>query len=733
MLRLLQVLAGLAAGVAIAEGAFWLRDDGAFPHLNVYVEDSELGVRLRPGAKQRVRFGGNPTTSVRINVQGFRGEDWPPDPRDSILVVGDSQVFGLGVEENETFSARLATLTNRPVLNAGVPTLGPPEMLQLARELVASHKPRTVVLTINMVNDLFEIARRNRERHRVWDGWAVRIETAPVSTIWFPFREPIMRKSHLVYAGRRFTYEQTAPVIGALPSEGSWKDLTKLDGSLHAAETAAAASDKSADRYLEELTARDQAAQKVDQALVKWAVAKEADLDEVEVEKQLVTARGNPGDIVASGFASESARPEDLAAYHLLRAAHARRHEGGDTAITADMVRRAVEYRQALERRAGAANDAALRDASVAWQAALGKLHDLRREPLSLAKPTSPLDAALEDLARLCRAAGCEPMVVVLPIDLQVAAAEWRKYGREPQDVHEIALLSERITRSATHLGIRAVDTLAALTAAEPGAFLQRDIHMTAKGHAAVAESIAAELSRPAPFAQPTGALPEGRSRVPSVEEFRRTPENVVRGSGKAGCETVQIDEWLRVQCRKGPGNTPRRAMLVQGSRDSFFNANADVMSVVAPVVPGTPLVVDLIWADRTQRLTATRESDGIITGVLEPPVRRVTPVVAPSLYERALCDCARALDSTDDCRDLYGATSAECLATYPVPTLALDNCRRLVACAQGFPGNLPSCPPGSAIAGGTNQCFPLCSDAVPCATGTCVAWPDTRVCMGGP
>lgn len=51
-------IAGVAIGLAIAEGAFYLRDDGAFPHLNVYQADEGLGLRLRPGATQRVKFGG---------------------------------------------------------------------------------------------------------------------------------------------------------------------------------------------------------------------------------------------------------------------------------------------------------------------------------------------------------------------------------------------------------------------------------------------------------------------------------------------------------------------------------------------------------------------------------------------------------------------------------------------------------------------------------------------------
>src|SRR3954452_16895513 len=104
-LRVGQVVAGLMAGGALAEGVFWMRDRGAFPHVNFYVPDARLGVRLRPGATERIAFGDKPVTRVRINRDGYRGAALPP-PRDGeILVLGDSQVFGLGVEEQETFAA----------------------------------------------------------------------------------------------------------------------------------------------------------------------------------------------------------------------------------------------------------------------------------------------------------------------------------------------------------------------------------------------------------------------------------------------------------------------------------------------------------------------------------------------------------------------------------------------------------------------------------------------------
>jgi hypothetical protein len=195
-----QVLVGLGLGAGIAEWAFHSRDDGAFPHVNFYVADAELGVRLEPGASMRFRLRQNPVSDIHVNSRGFRGPEWPEPAAGEVLVVGDSQVFGLGVDDDATFSARLAATAGRTVLNAGVPTYGPREYLATARELLAERKVASVVVVLNFVNDPFELERPNRERHAVWDGWAVRSETAPPSVTEFPGRRWLFSRSHAVYA-----------------------------------------------------------------------------------------------------------------------------------------------------------------------------------------------------------------------------------------------------------------------------------------------------------------------------------------------------------------------------------------------------------------------------------------------------------------------------------------------------------------------------------------------------
>ena len=61
---LLKVWLGLTLGLGLAELAFHVRDDGAFPHLNLYAADARLGVRLEPNTAMRLRVADNAVTTV---------------------------------------------------------------------------------------------------------------------------------------------------------------------------------------------------------------------------------------------------------------------------------------------------------------------------------------------------------------------------------------------------------------------------------------------------------------------------------------------------------------------------------------------------------------------------------------------------------------------------------------------------------------------------------------------
>jgi hypothetical protein len=478
---LAQIGLGLGLGLVLTEVAFTTRDQGAFPHVNFYVPDTELGARLEPGASMAFRLGDNPLTHISVNSHGYRGSEWPsaaPD-RAEILTVGDSQVFGLGVDDDQTFSAVLAEQLDRTVLNAGVPTYGPPEYFSTTQAVLAERPVGTVVYVLNFLNDPFELERRNVDRHAIWDGWAVQIETAPRpdDIVEFPGRRWLMSKSHTVYAARRWWHSSDeawfARVDRGLPSEGAWTDLL-VDGDL--TRTRVSHAELEATLLITDAETRTQkliaALAELDEDLQRA----EADLThETGRDEQILAAR--PGAIIRDRY-SESAR---------------------DIEVTAEV------YQAALERRRERVAVRKRYDAlASARQQLLAKLEGVpvpaRPAAPEPRRPPSVFGAHFAELRSLCDRNGAELLVVMLPFDVQVSADEWAKYGVEDgPDMAATLVLIDDAMASAAQLGIATLDATPILRAAEPGAFLDADIHMTPKGHAALAKALADALTLPKP------------------------------------------------------------------------------------------------------------------------------------------------------------------------------------------------------------------------------------------
>lgn len=495
-----QIGLGLFMGLAATEWVFTARADGAFPHVNLYVPDDALGARLEPNATMRFALHSNPLSVIHTNERGFRGPDWPaPAPAErpgtgDILVVGDSQVFGLGVNDDETFSAKLAQSTGRTVINGGVPTYGPLEYLATTRELLEERRPGTVVYVLNFVNDPFELARPNAERHAIWDGWAVRIETAPVQVSQFPGRKWLFQKSHAFYAVRRFWHDRTAhedtSASHSFPSEGVWTDLLAL-------------TEQSQDATRAEEATRDRIrTQRL--AAVREAIRDVRDNEEridrlVTEDRQAVYMLSrkaeyygkSPGDIVRDRY-SESGRPIKLTAEHIRAATRARRE------LEERLAKRKRARDQELAR--ALANRTPLVETAHRAQARAS-------EPVESTRFRSVFAEHLREVADACAAHGAELVVVALPIDIQVSAQEWTKYGEEPVDMSESLVLLADLVHDARALGARTLDATLPLRDAEPGAFLDGDIHMTPKGHAALAHALVDVLAEPAP-GPPPGPLP---------------------------------------------------------------------------------------------------------------------------------------------------------------------------------------------------------------------------------
>ena len=732
-----QVVIGLGLGAAIAEVAFSSRADGAFPHVNFYVPDPELGVRLEPGATMRFQLRENPLSTIHVNAEGYRGGDWPAPREDDVIVVGDSQVFGLGVEDDATFSAGLATRSGRTVLNGGVPTYGPQEYLAVAREQLARRRVKTVVVALNFVNDPFEVDRPNRERHAVWDGWAVRIETAPAHVSAFPGRKWLFSRSHAMYALRRWLHERgTAdapesaelgdPVDLGTPSEGNLHDLVLASQQAHAAVIVAQDDARKSLKDSEQrLVALGQEFRQTDERLTSMV-------------EQHVLDRGQPGDIVVEEL-SESGREVRLTAAMIRKIASAR-----------------GQYVQALLRdRAAAENEAAR--TLVAKQDSLSGERQLLRARIAagvpeLPRPPSVFRAYLQEFKALCDEHGAELVVVALPIDVQVDPSEWRKYGvTDAPGMDESLVLLGDLIADATALGLRSLDATAALRGAEPGAFLDHDIHMTAKGHAALADALAATLSTPlaVPLSPPRPGLPEGRSFVPDADEWGARGEVKVTGSTAAGCSTQIQREWLRVQCRRQKPRDRFDAVVVREGDDpaTMVMRTADGLSLVTPLTIGAPITARFYKKSGVQdleiRWPAGPDGKPKFTGAFVDVPAEPPPADPHADAIAALCACHEKMTGEQFCNEPTSSDEYEPAACKPScgqlwgdPDLLAAcsashaDCPDKLACAQNDPLAAPTCPEGQVHAFASNACFAACDPAHPCAHGTCTPWHGGAVCV---
>jgi len=706
-------------GLLLTEGIFWMRDEGAFPHLNVYVADPTLGVRLKPGATQRVAFGGSPVTEVRINASGLRGADLPAPSENEIVFIGDSQVFGLGVEETETASAELARKLNRPVINAGVPTYGPPEYNAALEAILAARKPKIAVYVVNFSNDFFEAVRPNTERHAVWDGWAVRKETAPLSIASFPGRDFLFNRSHAVYALRRLWYQAQHPEAddrGGLPSEGTAKDLLGRAADLEPAhadahtETARRAALRRTEiRFAEQ---RAEAAAITLEATVSAAlvVQESAELSEVGTSSTGVTyrsVRANPGDIVEVAWGEE----------------------GRDTVATAKLIRQGALLRAKLEAeirkraQADAANYGSIVKLIEERDQAASALTAIRAAPLDIVRAHSPVGQQIARAKAICDAHGTRLVVVGLPLDVMVFPSAWAKYGSEPVDLGPAAVLMTDLLEAAEAMGVTALDATPALREAGEAAFLPREFHLTPKGHKALANAVAGAIEARPPLPRPKG-LPPNRSPFPRLNDWPHG-EIAVAGSTAAGCETKRIREYFSIRCPSRPGSKPLGGALIKGGQgDVVLGVRGEVLTLIAPVPPGEELIADLFWSDRTQRVVIRWPAGDIVFDAFFEPKRPPGAPPPSTASGDAACACHREVNGASSCEKFLGDESAACAATYK------GRCKEILACSLGDPLAVPACPKGEVSAGALGRCRPLCSSEAPCSTGSCLSFGGGGVCV---
>jgi lysophospholipase L1-like esterase len=132
----------------------------------LFMQDPEIGVRLRPGASAHFKTS-EFETDIIINSSGARdSEIWPKPPHERrIVVLGDSLVMSIQVQASQTFCARLQQRLNTHqtpgspysrVINAGVQGYGPVEELRFFERVARRFEPDIVLVAVYVGNDAME-------------------------------------------------------------------------------------------------------------------------------------------------------------------------------------------------------------------------------------------------------------------------------------------------------------------------------------------------------------------------------------------------------------------------------------------------------------------------------------------------------------------------------------------------------------------------------------------------
>ena len=156
--RFALVVGGIFIALALCEGLIWLAPQKLLPARlqevtkrlalyrsseGMFVGDSELLFKIRPNYDAIVDhpdYHVQVTTRLNLDGVGFRGGILGGPPW--AVAVGDSFTFGVGVEHEATWAARLARALGREVINLGIPAQGPPQYTRVLKRYGLQMRPK---------------------------------------------------------------------------------------------------------------------------------------------------------------------------------------------------------------------------------------------------------------------------------------------------------------------------------------------------------------------------------------------------------------------------------------------------------------------------------------------------------------------------------------------------------------------------------------------------------------
>ena len=149
------------AGLRLAGGS-----EAAPVFQQLFLQDPIVGYRLKPGASARFRTA-DFDTEILINSSGTRDREIGPKAADEhrIVVLGDSLVLAVQVQQGETFTAVLEKRLNAHrvpgeahyrVINAGIQGYGPVEELTFFEHVASRFEADVVLVGVFVGNDAME-------------------------------------------------------------------------------------------------------------------------------------------------------------------------------------------------------------------------------------------------------------------------------------------------------------------------------------------------------------------------------------------------------------------------------------------------------------------------------------------------------------------------------------------------------------------------------------------------
>lgn len=155
---LIAALLGVVVAVVIVEIALGLLKPKVDPAGRMdegfILYDERLGWKLAPGWQGR-HVHHDFEVSYRVNTFGFRGSDLDFARPGSVMFLGDSFTFGLGVNDDEVFTELLNEASGSNYLNAGVPGYSNDQQLLLLDRLL-EYRPAKLIWVVYLGNDLLD-------------------------------------------------------------------------------------------------------------------------------------------------------------------------------------------------------------------------------------------------------------------------------------------------------------------------------------------------------------------------------------------------------------------------------------------------------------------------------------------------------------------------------------------------------------------------------------------------